>query len=70
MTKGAFKKAFDQLDTSDQVEVLSELASRVAGVLSSWDEADRIVFRARRHEERSASPVSDVKRRLIGRRSR
>jgi len=64
MTKSAIKKAFEKLDTSDQAEVLGELASTFASSLADMDRQDALVFDARRDEESRASPLSDVKRRL------
>ncbi|MCC7293767.1 MAG: hypothetical protein IT449_17045 [Phycisphaerales bacterium] len=69
MTKTAVRKAFDRLDTADQMEFLGEIATRMAEVLVSWDQIDAAVFHARRHEERAASPISTVRRRLLKKRS-
>lgn len=70
MTKAAIKKAFKGLDPADQADVLQDLASTLAEALAGMDKQDASVFRARRKEERKASSLAEVKRRLAGGRRR
>jgi len=64
MTTAAIRKAFKQLDTAEQAELLGALASTFAKSLTDIDSQDSRVFDARRKEEGQARPLSDVARRL------
>jgi len=70
MTAMAIKRAFQNLDPSDQAKVLTELAATLARSLADQDDQDAALFRRRKREEPSAKPLSAVKRRLLAKRGR
>jgi len=70
MTKAAFRKAFEKLDTVEQAEVLGQLAAAFAGTLADLDRQDHLVFDRRRHLESEAIPLHQVRRRLAARKRR
>jgi len=70
MTKAAFRKAFERLDTVEQAEVLGQLAAAFAGTLADIDRQGNLVFDRRRHLESEAIPLDEVRRRLASKKRR
>lgn len=64
MTAATIKRAFKQLDSTQQAMLLRELATSLAESLEEADRLDAEVFKGRRREERSARPWARVKAEL------
>ncbi len=70
MTKTAIKKAFQELDATEQAEMLKELAGSLVESLTEEDVADIRVFERRRKQEPKARSWSDVRTKINARHKR